>query len=82
LRSHWQLIGRIGETSHAQMNKEWEVRMIPPGDDCDGDHLTLWLFFSCVRNFFLLNWRDIDQKKANGFLQWWGYWVSWLDFGE
>jgi hypothetical protein len=52
------------------MNKEWEVRMIPPGDGCDGDHLTLWLFFSCVRNFFLLNWRDIDQEKANGFLQW------------
>jgi hypothetical protein len=38
--------------SHAQMNKKWEVRMIPPGDGCDGDHLTLWLFFSCVRHLF------------------------------
>ncbi len=48
--------------SHAKMNKEWEVRMIPPGDGCDGDH-------SCSI-VFVKFWRDIDQQKANGFFQW------------
>jgi len=79
-------IGRIGETSHAKMNKEWEVRMIPPGDGCDDNHS--WhcgcSSLLCALSF-LWNFGEIltnRQQKANGFFQWWGYWVSWLDFGE